>query len=73
MTCDGVGDGCCTYYSEDMCVEQCPIDTDLADCEFNCVERMFPRYNRISHKHKFEIIIMSTFLHLQLKIVRNWR
>ena len=38
MLCTTQGSGCCTYYSNDMCVSECPNDS-VADCDFNCVER----------------------------------
>ena len=41
MRCSGFGSGCCTYYSEDLCVSECPVDTDVADENFNCVTRRY--------------------------------
>ena len=52
MKCDGFGSGCCTYYYDNMCVEECPSDTQVVDEDFNCVER---KYSIIlqSHRERF--------------------
>ena len=41
MRCDGFGSGCCTYYYENLCVEECSSDTHMVDIDFNCVDRKY--------------------------------
>lgn len=42
---------CCSYYDDDMCVEECPDDRVADPDNFTCVVRTF--YNSITNKLYF--------------------